>query len=605
MAAHWFVTVEGREFGPLTDAQLIDLVRASKVGPYDLVRRIGGPSVAAGAVPGLFPVTRSLPSGPFVTPVAANSTLPTAELRVPPAVGSSRKAAVRRRADGHRVLTGASILVGAAAAVLIYINLESLENRIFRRGAPPDEGPTTLHIAEAGTTDTNSGAPTTPSPLGPPVTSIHPDSAPIVASREPPISSSTTVPAARPSTLGSKLVISPPIPIAAPVLVSVAKDDGGPSRPSADESPEFGASPVALNTAARMPTDEASANSPDPALWLERTQEIEGRRLKVCAEQNAVSLEGKRLSADQRRLNAELKQFAAKESNVENKKRLTAPLVQQLREVDETYWKRRQRLAELEVELENLARESFVHLQPFGPPSSERGEAGVRYFTAIGKQYSEKGEPIHIVHAGFGRACAHSLKGDSLSALEDFNSVVKMQPRNGMFLAIRGVAKVRSGNDSGGREDLMTAVKNSYGNDKTFARYLLAVTLMFGPNSSLQGAETHLREAMKADADDPDVLRLMGLLKCACSDERFRKADYGLTNAQRAHELAPTPAGRLVLAAALADNNRFEEAVLYAEKAASAVDEQRLSWYRECIASFNAKQPLRIDFKEFDWWTKL
>lgn len=54
MAVEWFCQVMGAEVGPLTQGQLVDMVRQHQVNPEDLVRRGNSSWVAAFEVKGLF-----------------------------------------------------------------------------------------------------------------------------------------------------------------------------------------------------------------------------------------------------------------------------------------------------------------------------------------------------------------------------------------------------------------------------------------------------------------------------------------------------------------------------------------------------------------------
>lgn len=54
MAVEWFCQVMGSEVGPLTQLQLIDMVRHHQITPEDLVRRGGSQWVPAFEVKGLF-----------------------------------------------------------------------------------------------------------------------------------------------------------------------------------------------------------------------------------------------------------------------------------------------------------------------------------------------------------------------------------------------------------------------------------------------------------------------------------------------------------------------------------------------------------------------
>src|SRR5687768_10438506 len=61
MAATWFCIISGQEHGPLTAEQLVQLRRANRLTPSDLVRKGDSPWVAAITVIGLFPHMETKP----------------------------------------------------------------------------------------------------------------------------------------------------------------------------------------------------------------------------------------------------------------------------------------------------------------------------------------------------------------------------------------------------------------------------------------------------------------------------------------------------------------------------------------------------------------
>src|SRR5436190_17774250 len=61
MAAQWFCIISGQEHGPLTAEQLVQLRRANRLTPSDLVRKGDSPWVAAITVIGLFPHMETQP----------------------------------------------------------------------------------------------------------------------------------------------------------------------------------------------------------------------------------------------------------------------------------------------------------------------------------------------------------------------------------------------------------------------------------------------------------------------------------------------------------------------------------------------------------------
>lgn len=68
MAVEWFCQVMGSEVGPLSQVQLVDMVRNHQVNPEDLVRRDGSTWVPAFDVKGLFEAASKPPVEEKVTP---------------------------------------------------------------------------------------------------------------------------------------------------------------------------------------------------------------------------------------------------------------------------------------------------------------------------------------------------------------------------------------------------------------------------------------------------------------------------------------------------------------------------------------------------------
>jgi len=208
MESQWMVEANGKTFGPFTTDQLVKLAQSGQIQPFHMVRKDGGPLVACAEVKGLFDAPGQA-SGGFhseLRPAASASQLPPmAPAPMPPAMAqgyyaapsaqyaqggqqfgappsaygrpvptagipatqvptgpspmgggattftSGAKTGSRKSSSstGHNMLTVAAILIGAAAAILIYINLEPLEKRIRGSGtidepvvvAPSPPGP--------------------------------------------------------------------------------------------------------------------------------------------------------------------------------------------------------------------------------------------------------------------------------------------------------------------------------------------------------------------------------------------------------------------------------------------------------------------------------
>ena len=695
MSARWFVTDGGRQHGPFTAEQLVALARQQRIGPTDLVRKGDGPWTPAADVPGLFRTAASVADVPPTIMASAvhrpdgvePALIAQAVYVAPPSHGHA--AAVGQAAGSHGshgshgsrrsfgnerlLVTAASILVGAAAAIVIYINLEGLENRIFHRRPADDELPAAEPIASVVPPATTNGAAqrsaspvpasaaSTVEPMPTPVAvAALPSRTVVVAEAPVPVVATVVTPVATSSPTAAAVATGAPSPAATNSPLGSASI-GSKSTDSATDSATANsatASPSAMNTAqtssvsvapSGRPAESTPANSaatpvgpePDafqPQQWLARMRDLDARKEKLLVDRDAVLNDYQPLADEAERLRADLRKLGSQASRVKRNYSSTVKSLEDLlqlrdigqkvsssaisslqsqasqlqsdfRTIESEAAPRERRLTELSgpigrlteqldrlyVEAERLRRDLFDHVQPFGPASPERGEAALHYFAGLSSSGSQAG------YAKFGTGCAHLAKGDFQTALSSLDDAVGSQPKDPMFLAVRGLAKVRNGDDPGGRKDLADALK---ADPKCYlARYLFSIALL--RNGGYPAAESQLREAMKVDPANPDGLRLMALLKCACDDDKIRKSDFGLKNAQQAFDAAATPANMLALAIALADNGKFDEAASHAERAAADADAARASWYRECLKTFQAKQPLRLNLREFDYLAKL
>lgn len=167
MQADWYVDAGGLRRGPLSDAQLAEMAQSGFLKPYDQVCRSGMNWTSAAMVPGLFsgavefppaqpPVAPHLTPMPQMTPPAprmpyAPPMMQPAPMTAPPVAAAmherrptddvsyagSRMVQKQSAAGGRSMAavasTIASIIVGAAAAVYVYMNYEPLINRLTGR----------------------------------------------------------------------------------------------------------------------------------------------------------------------------------------------------------------------------------------------------------------------------------------------------------------------------------------------------------------------------------------------------------------------------------------------------------------------------------------
>jgi Tfp pilus assembly protein PilF len=245
----------------------------------------------------------------------------------------------------------------------------------------------------------------------------------------------------------------------------------------------------------------------------------------------------------------------------------------------------------------NLLRTEFLkHLDPFGAPSKERGEEGVGYFS---DKIKSEGDPSFAL---FGRGCAYLSRADNNLALADFDAAVKGAPQEAIFLTVRGVALSRLGDAAKARKDLADAIRFE---DKNYwCRFQYALVLCRTEGFAI--IEQQLKECMKLDPQATDAFTMMAMIK-ATGDDKIRHADYALRMAQTAYDLSPTKSWdvTMAMAAAHAEKGDFESAIKYAEESVNAAGERQAEWCRGHLQTVQAKKPLRIDWKTFDFWALL
>jgi tetratricopeptide (TPR) repeat protein len=257
----------------------------------------------------------------------------------------------------------------------------------------------------------------------------------------------------------------------------------------------------------------------------------------------------------------------------------------------------KEKTEQVKRDADRLRAEFMSHLRPFGAASKEYGDAGVGYFTS--QIQRDKNHLPSLSFALFGRACAHLRRGDGGAALLDFDEALRTAPKEPLYLTFRGVSRVRSGDLDGGRKDLAEAVRVD--DQDYYLRYHYALVLCRTGAWSVM--EQQLKDAIKLAPEMPESFALMALLK-ATGDDKIRIGEYALRTAQTAYDLAGPQSwsATLALAAAHAEKGNFDLAVRYAQESISAADEGQAAFCGNALKTFQARQPLRLDWKSLDYW---
>jgi predicted Zn-dependent protease len=174
-------------------------------------------------------------------------------------------------------------------------------------------------------------------------------------------------------------------------------------------------------------------------------------------------------------------------------------------------------------------------------------------------------------------------------------------PTEATFPAVHGAWQARLGNPDEGLQRLIAAGKLDAAN-RTVAYMYALVQCRRG---TYAGAETKLRECLKADPTQLRAKRLLSLLKSATDDAKVRQPDYALLLAKEVFDQAETAAAHFALASASAESAKPDDALKHAKEAVSKASPAQVAWYRETLKQIEAKQPVRIDWKTFDAWASL
>jgi tetratricopeptide (TPR) repeat protein len=313
--------------------------------------------------------------------------------------------------------------------------------------------------------------------------------------------------------------------------------------------------------------------------------------LRVRAEPSeriAMDVEVQIFQAEQGRLNTQYQQMVAQSNGI--RKQYDA-LQARIKGEDIV-------VAGLNAEALKLRTAFIKHLAPLDGSAQPQGESAIAYVTGL----IEGGSDAEIGH--FVRGSLRLQEGDLSAAIADLDAAVNFNPRDSMYRTVRAKAYFRLGREADAKKELAEALKANGKN--AWVPYLTA--LSYCKNGAFTAIEAQLREAMKIDPDFVEAKTLMALVKSTADDDKVRNGDYALKMAQAADAASesPTCVTRLANAAALAETGKFDEAAQAAQAAlASAAGGPQAEWCRECLKTIEAKQPVRIDWKSFDVWTRL
>ena len=182
-----------------------------------------------------------------------------------------------------------------------------------------------------------------------------------------------------------------------------------------------------------------------------------------------------------------------------------------------------------------------------------------------------------------GKALSYLAKKDYYKAVQDFSQAIELNPASAILYNNRGLAYRTYGFYGMAIEDFGQAIKL----DKLNPTFHNNMGLTLGLQGKPEEAVSYFRQSLHLRRDWPDALNNLAWILATHEDIKVRNASEAVDLARRACELTNYKAPTLLdtLAAALASNGQFEEAIRNAEKALKICRENNIIPLAEEIQS--------------------
>lgn len=188
------------------------------------------------------------------------------------------------------------------------------------------------------------------------------------------------------------------------------------------------------------------------------------------------------------------------------------------------------------------------------------------------------------------RGIAYIGTGNTDRAVSDFTKAIELNPLFEDAFSNRCAALCGRGNYDQAIEDCSRALRINPRSAKAYNNRGLA----WINKGSFEKAIDDCIKAVEINPGYADALNNLAWIYATCPDKKFRSGQKALSYAEKALKLSPDPYYMDTLAAALAENNRFEEAVELQEKViAVAGDSKTMDVYEERLKLYKAHKPLR------------
>jgi len=188
------------------------------------------------------------------------------------------------------------------------------------------------------------------------------------------------------------------------------------------------------------------------------------------------------------------------------------------------------------------------------------------------------------------RGIAYIGTGNTDRAVSDFTKAIELNPLLEDAFSNRCAALCGRGNYDQAIEDCSSALEINPRSAKAYNNRGIA----WINKGSFEKAIDDCIKAVEINPGYADPLNNLAWIYATCPDEKFRSGQKAVSYAEQAVKLSPDPYYMDTLAAALAENNRFEEAVEIQEKViAVAGDNKNMDVYQERLKLYKAHKPLR------------
>lgn len=205
-------------------------------------------------------------------------------------------------------------------------------------------------------------------------------------------------------------------------------------------------------------------------------------------------------------------------------------------------------------------------------------------------------ENLNYAEAYCNRGVAWFFKGNFDRAIDDFTATIKLKKRFFEAYCFRGDAWYKKGKFDRAISDYNATLKIN----PQYARAYNNRGFIWFRKGEYGLAISDYNRALEIDPDYAEALSNLSWLLSTCPDGHYRNAEKAVDLAKRAVEINSGVAFLDTLAAALAEENKFKEAVANQKKAidlyAKTGGKVKLAQYRERLDSYKNNKPWRQYF---------